>query len=133
VRPSNIVLTLDLFLWRPVTYRAALLCTFSILSICFLWYGSQTVVAYSSCGLTRDLPVKWNYTLHGHILAHETSSKYLGCTISNNLNWSEHINNTTNKASRSLGFLHRNLHIKSREIKEQAYKSLVRPYMAYCL
>ena len=23
-------------------------------------------------------PVKWNYTLHGHILAYETSSKYLG-------------------------------------------------------
>ena len=30
-------------------------------------------------------PVKWNYTLHGHILAHETSSKYLGCTVSNDL------------------------------------------------
>ena len=54
-RSSNIVLTLDLFLWLPVTYRAVPLCTFSILSILFLWYGSQTVVAYSSCGLTRDL------------------------------------------------------------------------------
>ena len=54
-RSSNIVLTLDLFLWRPVTYRAVRLCTFSILSIWFLCYGSQTVVAYSSCGLTRDL------------------------------------------------------------------------------
>ena len=54
-RSSNIVLTLDLFLWLPVTYRAVPLCTFSILSIWFLWYGSQTVVAYSSCGLTRDL------------------------------------------------------------------------------
>jgi hypothetical protein len=79
----------------------------------------------------KGSPVKWNYTLHGHILAHETSSKYLGCTISNNLNWSEHINNTTNKASRSLGFLHRNLHIKSWKIKEQAYKSLVRPQLEY--
>jgi hypothetical protein len=76
-------------------------------------------------------PVKWNYTLHGHILAHETSNKYLGCTISNVLNWSEHINNITNKASHSLGFLHRNLHIKSRKIKEQAYKSLVRPQLEY--
>ena len=27
-------------------------------------------------------PVKWNYTLHGHILAHEMSRKYLGCAIS---------------------------------------------------
>jgi hypothetical protein len=45
-RSSNIVLTLDLFLWRPVTYYAARLCTFSILSIWFLWYRTQTVVAY---------------------------------------------------------------------------------------
>jgi hypothetical protein len=35
-------------------------------------------------------PVKWNYTLHSLILAHETSNMYLGCTISNDLNWSEH-------------------------------------------
>jgi hypothetical protein len=62
-------------------------------------------------------------------MAHETS---VGCTISNELNWSEHINITTNKASRSLGFLHRNLHIKSRKIKKnQAYKSLVRPQLEY--
>ena len=47
------------------------------------------------------------------------------------LTWSEHIKNTTNKASRSLGFLHRNLHIKSLKIKEQAYKSLVRPQLQY--
>jgi hypothetical protein len=67
-----------------------------------------------------------------YLLAHETSSKYLGCTISRDLNWSEHINNITNKASRSLGFLHRNLHIKSRKIKEQAYKSLVRPQLEFC-
>jgi hypothetical protein len=29
-RSFNIVLTLDLFIWRPVTYRTARLCTFSI-------------------------------------------------------------------------------------------------------
>jgi hypothetical protein len=54
-RSFNIVLTLDLFIWRPVTYRTARLCTFSILSIWSLWNGSQTVVAYSMYGLTRDL------------------------------------------------------------------------------
>ena len=54
-RSFNIVLTLDLFIWRPVTYRTARLCTFSILSIWSLWNGSQTVVAYSMYDLTRDL------------------------------------------------------------------------------
>ena len=76
-------------------------------------------------------PIKWNYKLHGHTLAHETSTKYLGCAISSDLDWGEHINNITSKASRSLGFLHRNLHISSKTIKEKAYMTLVRPQMEY--
>ena len=30
-------------------------------------------------------PSKYNYTLHGHILEHDTSANYLGCTISSDL------------------------------------------------
>jgi hypothetical protein len=36
-------------------------------------------------------PSKYNYTLHGHILEHDTSAKYLGCTISSDLKWGKHI------------------------------------------
>ena len=50
-RSSNIVLTLDLFLWRPVTYHAARLCTFSILSLIF-------VVWIPNCGGIFQL---WSY------------------------------------------------------------------------
>ena len=79
----------------------------------------------------KKKPIKWDYILHDHVLKYETSIKYLGCTITSELDWGEHINNITNKASGSIGFLHRNLQIGSKSIKEQAYKTLVRPQLEY--
>ena len=79
----------------------------------------------------KKQPLAFNYTLHGHILQHETSTKYLGCTLTSDLNWGTHISNICSKANRTLGFLQRNLHISSRNIKQQAYKTLVRPQLEY--
>jgi hypothetical protein len=42
-----------------------------------------------------------------------TSAKYLGVTITDKVNWSQHIDSITNKANRTLGFLRRNLKISS--------------------
>ena len=47
------------------------------------------------------------------------------------LSWNEHINNVCSKTNKTLGFLRRNLKISSWEIKETAYKTLVRPIMEY--
>ena len=33
------------------------------------------------------------FDLHNHTLAHEESTKYLGCTITSDLNWGTHISN----------------------------------------
>lgn len=41
------------------------------------------------------------------------------------------MNNIIGKASRSLGFLHRNLNNRSKAIKEHAFKILVRPQIEY--
>ncbi|XP_071145327.1 uncharacterized protein [Mytilus edulis] len=76
-------------------------------------------------------PITFNYTLHNHSLEHVTTAKYLGVTISSNLKWDVHINNICKKANSTLGFLRRNLNISSTSIKEQAYKSLVRPSLEY--
>ena len=46
-----------------------------------------------------------NYHLHGHTLELVTSAKYLGLTITNKLQWDQHINNITAKANKTLGFL----------------------------
>ena len=71
------------------------------------------------------------YQLHGHILQTVNSVSYLGLCFTKDLSWNEHINNVCSKANKTLGFLRRNLKISSREIKETAYKTLVRPIMEY--
>ena len=74
-----------------------------------------------------------SYHLHGHTLELVKSAKYLGLTITNKLQWDQHINNITAKANTgtTLGFLRRDLKIPSIRIKEQAYQTLVRPLVEY--
>ena len=79
----------------------------------------------------KENPIKYNYTLHNHTLEHVNIAKYLGVTISSDLKWETHINNICKKANSTLGFLRRNLNISSISMKEQAYKSLVRPSLEY--
>jgi hypothetical protein len=50
-----------------------------------------------------------NYHLHDHTLELVISAKYLGLTITNKLQWDQHINNITAKTNKTLGFLRRNL------------------------
>ena len=45
--------------------------------------------------------------------------------------WSEHVNNVSAKASRTLAFLRRNLKTASVGLKARAYKALVRPQLEY--
>lgn len=71
------------------------------------------------------------YKLRGQALLPTKEVKYLGITITNDLCWDSHITSTTNKANRSLGFLRRNLKIGSQSIKQQAYRTLVRPLLEY--
>jgi hypothetical protein len=58
-------------------------------------------------------------------------AKYLGCQITSDLRWSDHVNNICGKANRTLGFLRRNLNVGSTSVKENAYKTLVRPTLEY--
>jgi len=79
----------------------------------------------------KKTTLKHDYTLNNHILQQVKSAKYMGLTINHNLNWGEHISNITNKATRNLNFIRRNLNISSTTIKETAYLSLVRPGVEY--
>ena len=49
-------------------------------------------------------------------------------TITGNLDWGQHVSDVSTKATQTLGFLRRNLGLAPREIKDMAYKTLVRPY-----
>ena len=82
--------------------------------------------------ITRSrTPVPSQYLLHGQVLESVAGSKYLGVEISSNLSFNGHIQNITTSASRSLDFLKRNIRSKNPELREMAYKTLVRPLVEY--
>ena len=72
-------------------------------------------------------PIIFNYTLHDHVLATVTQAKYLSVTLTNNLNWKQHVENITTSANKALGFLRRNLRINYVKAKEQALSNLCPP------
>ena len=75
--------------------------------------------------------IEASYTLEGTVVENVDSIKYLGVTITNVLKWNTHINNICTKANRTLGFLRRNLFSCPQDVKEAAYKGLVRPVLEY--
>ena len=72
-----------------------------------------------------------SYTLEATDLENVESIKYLGVTITSDLRWNTHVSNVCTKANRTLGFLRRNLYSCPQEVKEAAYKGLVRPVLDY--
>ena len=55
----------------------------------------------------------------------------MGVELERSISWSQHITDTANKASSTLGFLRRNLSACSTQVKATAYKTLVRPKLEY--
>ena len=55
---------------------------------------------------TRD-PILFNYSLTGQVLGEVMDAKYLGVTLSNDLEWSKHMATMTNKTNSKLSFLRR--------------------------
>ena len=80
----------------------------------------------------KRAPVIFNYSLKGHTLTCDDSTKYLGVEISQDMSWKLHIDKTVKKENSSHGFLRRNLRINSEHIKSAAYISLIRPNLEYC-
>lgn len=70
-------------------------------------------------------PHKTTYTLHGQTLSTVSDAKYLGVNIASDLNWNKHINQNPSN------FIKRNIPTKQQNIREVAYKTLVRPQLEY--
>ena len=75
--------------------------------------------------------INTSYQIHGHTLEVVDSSKDLGVTISEDLNWRKLIDDTVNKANKTLGFVRRNLSDCSAPVKSPAYTTMVRPRLEY--
>ena len=75
--------------------------------------------------------IQASYTLEGTVLENVDNIKYLGVTITNDLKWNRHISNICTKANRTLGFLRQTLFSCPQNVKEAAYKGMVRPILEY--
>ena len=75
--------------------------------------------------------IQASYTLEGTVLENVESIKYLGVTITSDLKWNSHIRNVCSKANKTLGFLRRNLFSCPQDVKEAAYKSMMRPILEF--
>ena len=71
------------------------------------------------------------YQLDNTILQQVSTNPYLGITLSEDLQWSTHIQNIVKKSNSTLGFLRRNLKNCPEECRKLAYISLVRSTLEY--
>ena len=78
---------------------------------------------------TRTSKIQAYYKLEGTVLENVDSIKYLGVTITKDLKWNTHISNVCTKANRTLVFFRRNLFSWPQNVREAAYKGLVRPIL----
>ena len=77
-------------------------------------------------------PFTRNYSLKGHVLTTEDSTRYLGVELQSNMAWNKHMDQTIKKGNSMLGFLRRNLKVSNESTKTAAYSSLIRQILEYC-
>ena len=65
-------------------------------------------------------PITTDYTLKGHTLTKEDSTKYLGVKLQSTFSWNRHMDQTVKKANSMVGFLRRNLRVSSEATKTSA-------------
>ena len=96
------------------------------------WQMKFNVAKCHSMRVTRHLPDKqilFDYTLHQQKLEQVQSAKYLGLTITNNLDWGQHVSEISCKATGTVGFLQRGLALAPKHTGEVACGALVRPQL----
>ena len=87
------------------------------------WQMQFNVAQCHSLRVTRHQHHKqilFDYSLHN-----QTLTKYLGITITDNMELGKHVSEISSKATKTHGFLRRNLAVAPRSTKEVAYITLV--------
>ena len=79
----------------------------------------------------KQTPIPYQYELSGQVLEEVKDAKYLGVTVSDDLEWTKHIDVITSKANSKLSFLRRNLKGCPEKLRETAYFSLVKSFLEY--
>ena len=69
--------------------------------------------------------------LHGQVLETVTCARYLGFDMSSFISCSSHIGRVVGNANRPLGHIRRYIKSKSKDVRESAYNTIVRPQLEY--
>ena len=98
------------------------------------WQMKFNVAKCHSMRVTRHQHHKqilFDYLLHNQTLESFQLAKYLGITITDNMDWGQNVSEISSKATKTLGFLRRNLTFAPTSTKKVAYKILVRYKLEY--
>lgn len=99
---------------------------------CNTWQMSLNLTKCQKISFSRKrVNSNFSYFLNNHLITQALNYKYLGVLLTTNLSWSTHINAICAKASRSLGYLRRNLHAAPSNIRLLAYKTYVLPQLEF--
>ena len=72
-----------------------------------------------------------DYSLHATSVPKANTIKYLGVKLEPNLKWNTNTDFITNKASTKLGFVRRTIPPSQQQLRDKAYKQIVRPVLEY--
>ena len=89
------------------------------------WQMKFNVAKCHSMRVTRHLPdkqIQFDYSLRQHKFEQVQSTKYLGITITDNLDCGQHISDISCKATMTMGFIRHNLALSPWHTEEVAYK-----------
>lgn len=104
----------------------------TIAAWCEKWHMSLNLTKCKVMSFTRKHTTMNNiYCIHSVPIDHTSAYKYLGLHMTPSLSWVTHIQTIRCEASRTLGYLRRNLKSASSEIKKLAYLTYVRPKLEY--
>ena len=98
------------------------------------WQMKFNVSKCHSMRVTQHLPenkILFEYSLHQQKLEQVQSTRYLGITITANLDLGQNVSEISCKATKIMGFLRRNLALAPWHTKEVAYKTFIRPQLEY--
>ena len=81
----------------------------------------------------KKINLELNLKLHNQSLKQESSTKYLGVLIDENLNWKSHVSQIEGKIKRGIGVISRLRRTVTKSILLNLYYSLIYPYLIYGL
>ncbi len=79
----------------------------------------------------KTKPIITSYFIHGSELNTVPAAKYLGVTLDSKLTFNQHIAATSKKANSTRAFVTRTTKFCPRKVRDEAYKTFVRPSLEY--